>query len=64
MVDDFGKARKAENTDPRMNYAVRYATARGRLTLNDWKRGKGPHLHTSSLTKKTTRFTKGRFRPY
>ena len=33
MVDDFCQARKAENTDPRTNYAVKYATARGRLRL-------------------------------
>ena len=31
VVDDFCQARKAENTDPRTNYAVKYATARGRL---------------------------------
>ena len=28
------------------------------------KRGKGLHPHTFSFTKKTARFTKGRFRPY
>ena len=28
------------------------------------RRGKGPHPHTFSFTKKTARFTKGRFRPY
>ena len=28
MVDDFCQARKAENTDPRTDYAVKYATAR------------------------------------
>ena len=34
MVDDVCRqARKAENTDPCMNYAVKYATARGRLIL-------------------------------
>ena len=32
MVDDFCQARKAENTDLRTNYAVKHATARGRLT--------------------------------
>ena len=32
VVDDFCQARKAENTGPRMNYAVKYATACGRLT--------------------------------
>ena len=31
MVDQFCQARKAENTDHRTNYAVKYATARGRL---------------------------------
>ena len=30
---DFGQAEKAENTDPHTNYAVKYATARGHLTL-------------------------------
>ena len=29
-----------------------------------WKRRKGPHPHTLHFTKKTARFTKGRFRPY
>ena len=29
---DFCQAEKAENTDPRTNYAVKYATARGHLT--------------------------------
>ena len=33
VVDDFCQARKAKNTDPRTNYAVKYATARGRLNL-------------------------------
>ena len=28
---DFCQAQKAENTDPRTNYAVKYATARGHL---------------------------------
>ena len=28
---DFCQAEKAENTDPRRNYAVKYATARGHL---------------------------------
>ena len=32
MVADLCQAREAENTDPRANYAVTYATARGRLT--------------------------------
>ena len=32
MVDDFGKA---ENTDPRTNSAVKYATARGHLRSRD-----------------------------
>ena len=32
VVDDFFcQARKTENTDPRTNYAVKYATARGHL---------------------------------
>ena len=31
MVDEFCQARKAENTNFRRNYAVKYATARGRL---------------------------------
>ena len=30
---DFWQAQKAENTDPRTNYAVKYATARGHLRL-------------------------------
>ena len=30
---DFCQAQKAENTDPRTNYAVKYATARGHLKL-------------------------------
>ena len=34
MVNDFCQARKAENTDPRINYAVKYGTARGRLTFD------------------------------
>ena len=29
---EFCQAPKAENTDPRMNYAVKYATVRGHLT--------------------------------
>ena len=29
-----------------------------------WKRRKGPHPHTLGISKKITRFTKGRFRPY
>ena len=29
---DFCQAEKAENTDPRTNYAVKYATVRGHLT--------------------------------
>ena len=34
MVNDFCcQARKAENTDPRTNYAVKYATARDRLRM-------------------------------
>ena len=31
VVDDFCQARKAENTNPRTDYAVKYATVRGRL---------------------------------
>ena len=31
IVDDFCQARQEENTDSRMNSAVKYATARGRL---------------------------------
>ena len=38
MVDDFCQARKAENTDPRTNCAVKYATARGHLRM-------GGHQH-------------------
>ena len=30
---DFCQAQKAENADPRTNYAVKYATARGHRTL-------------------------------
>ena len=30
---DFCQAEKAENTDPRTNYAVKYATARGCLSF-------------------------------
>ena len=36
MVDDFvvrPETSKAENTDPRMSYVVKYATARGRPTF-------------------------------
>ena len=32
------QARKAENTDPRTNYAVKYATAPGRLRMSAPKR--------------------------
>ena len=35
---DFCQARKAENTDPRTNYAVKYATAGGHLTQGKEKR--------------------------
>ena len=34
---DFCRANRAENIDPRTNYAVKYATARGHLT--HWKIG-------------------------
>ena len=30
---EFSQAQKAENTDPRTNYAVKYATARGHPTI-------------------------------
>ena len=35
---DFFRAQKAENTDPRRNYAVKYATARGHLRTAVLKR--------------------------
>ena len=38
MVDDLCQARKAENTDPRTNHAVKYATAHGRLRNHDINR--------------------------
>ena len=31
--NELCQAQKAENTDPRTNYAVKYATARGHLRL-------------------------------
>ena len=34
---DFCRAQKAENTDPRTNSAVKYATARGNLKSEDEK---------------------------
>ena len=37
---DFGRAQKAENTDPRTNYAVKYATARGHLRYPQMGQGK------------------------
>ena len=33
---DFCQAEKAENTDPRTNYAVKYATARAHLMRDCW----------------------------
>ena len=36
---DFRQAQKTENTDPRTNYAVKYATACGHLKSVDPKRG-------------------------
>ena len=30
---EFDQAQKAESTDPRTNYAVKYATARGHLRI-------------------------------
>ena len=43
---DLCQAEKAENTDPRTNYAVNYATARGHLIVDDGnrKRLRIPHL--------------------
>ena len=34
------------------------------LGMDSWKRGKGPHPHTFSLTKKIACFTRGQLRPY
>ena len=38
---DFCQAQKGENPDPRTNYAVKYATARGHLSQDDRKGGLG-----------------------
>ena len=35
---EFCQAQNAENTDPRTNYAIKYATARGHLDLRRGKR--------------------------
>ena len=39
---DFCQARKADNTDPRKNSAVKYATACGHLKINrSWRNRRG-----------------------